>query len=570
MKKYRRRYNPLFNEIRIRENLIKLLKYFVILFFMIFIYSAAFHYIMEHEGRSFSWITGLYWTLTTMSTLGFGDITFQSDLGKMFSIIVLFSGLIYLLILFPFIFISLFYTPLIELQSKYRLFQYRPLSKGNHVIITGMDPVAESLIERLESYGIEYVVMADTIDKVKEWREKDIVAIHGYYDDPNAYRKASIEKAVMVFANCGNEKQNTVVTLTVRELNTDVEIVSNVTNRDFQDILFLAGCNNTIDIIESIGKSFSRRCVAHNHYVSAIGKFDKLIVWEVPVYGACFQGKKIRDALDTLRGLYVVGAWRRGVFMVPEIEETLTPDMILVVTGFQENYEIFDGIYKNDLFKGSHVLIIGCGKIGRATAHFLQRLGVDFKFLDNKPEREATARNEGLNMDGRFILGDGSRYEDLMQAGLKEASTVIISTHDDSTNTFLTMYCRKLRENLLILSRANLERNINTLHRAGADLVISYASMGAVLIFNILRKSNNIMLEEGLELFRIPIPRSLRGKTISESNVRRETGCSIIAICEGSEIHSLPSIYEPLPSNGDIILISSPESERKFLETFTR
>nr|MBF0222247.1 hypothetical protein [Desulfobulbaceae bacterium] len=36
---------------------------------------------MMYEGREFSWITGFYWTLTVMSTLGFGDITFQTDLG---------------------------------------------------------------------------------------------------------------------------------------------------------------------------------------------------------------------------------------------------------------------------------------------------------------------------------------------------------------------------------------------------------------------------------------------------------------------------------------------------------
>ena len=44
---------------------------------------------MVYEGRSYSWITGFYWTLTTMSTLGFGDITFTSDIGKIFSVVVL-------------------------------------------------------------------------------------------------------------------------------------------------------------------------------------------------------------------------------------------------------------------------------------------------------------------------------------------------------------------------------------------------------------------------------------------------------------------------------------------------
>jgi voltage-gated potassium channel len=44
---------------------------------------------MAWEGRSYSWVTGFYWTLTVMSTLGFGDITFHSDLGRLFSMVVL-------------------------------------------------------------------------------------------------------------------------------------------------------------------------------------------------------------------------------------------------------------------------------------------------------------------------------------------------------------------------------------------------------------------------------------------------------------------------------------------------
>ena len=52
---------------------------------------------MLFEVKEFSWITGFYWTLTVMSTLGFGDITFATDLGRIYSIIVLMSGIVFLL-----------------------------------------------------------------------------------------------------------------------------------------------------------------------------------------------------------------------------------------------------------------------------------------------------------------------------------------------------------------------------------------------------------------------------------------------------------------------------------------
>lgn len=74
----------LFQDTRVRRNLRSLIRFILILLLFICLYSVLFHLIMVLEGRDYSWITGLYWTLTVMSTLGFGDITFASDLGRVF------------------------------------------------------------------------------------------------------------------------------------------------------------------------------------------------------------------------------------------------------------------------------------------------------------------------------------------------------------------------------------------------------------------------------------------------------------------------------------------------------
>jgi hypothetical protein len=55
-----------------------------------------------------------------MSTLGFGDITFVFDLGRAFSIAVLVSGMVFLLVMLPFTFIQFFYAPWLEAHSKTR------------------------------------------------------------------------------------------------------------------------------------------------------------------------------------------------------------------------------------------------------------------------------------------------------------------------------------------------------------------------------------------------------------------------------------------------------------------
>ena len=103
-----------------RQNLQALSKYLAFLAGTVAVYSVLFHLLMLYEGQQHTWLTGLYWTLTVMSTLGFGDITFQGDLGRMFSIVVLLSGIVLLLIVLPFAFIRFFYAPWLEAQLRLR------------------------------------------------------------------------------------------------------------------------------------------------------------------------------------------------------------------------------------------------------------------------------------------------------------------------------------------------------------------------------------------------------------------------------------------------------------------
>ena len=126
-----------------RTNLTALARYFAFLAAMIVVYAVVFHLIMGSvEGQQHSWITGFYWTLVVMTTLGFGDITFTSDIGRLFSMVVLVSGVVFLLVMLPFLFIRLFYAPWLELRLRLRAPREVAAGTKGHVIITEYDAVA--------------------------------------------------------------------------------------------------------------------------------------------------------------------------------------------------------------------------------------------------------------------------------------------------------------------------------------------------------------------------------------------------------------------------------------------
>ena len=90
-----------------RRNLRVVVWLLVVLVLLVALFSVVFHVLMAREGRDHSAgppaSTG---RLTTMSTLGFGDITFESDAGRMFSVVVLLTGALFILVLLPFTFIQ--------------------------------------------------------------------------------------------------------------------------------------------------------------------------------------------------------------------------------------------------------------------------------------------------------------------------------------------------------------------------------------------------------------------------------------------------------------------------------
>ena len=167
-------------------------------------------------------------------------------------------------------------------------------------------------------------------------------------------------------------------------------------------------------------------------------------------------------------------------------------------------------------------------------------------------------------------MGNAAELTVLQEAGIEQAPAAIVTTHDDDMNVYLTIYCRRLRPDIQIISRVALERNIPTLHRAGADFVMSYASMGANAAFNYMEHGGTLMIAEGLDVFKVRMPASLAGKTIAESGIRRKTQCTVIAAERNGKTQVNPDPMEPLPTDGELILIGSAKGERRFLETFVK
>ena len=541
------------------RNIRMLLKFLLLLVTMITVYSVLFHFLMILEDKKFSWITGFYWTLTVMSTLGFGDITFHSDLGKLFSMVVLLSGIILLLIMLPFTFIQFFYAPWLEAQTKAGAPRKVSEEMKGHVILTNHDPITMNLVERLRQYQYEYVIVMEDVKKALELIDLDYQVVVGELGDPETYRRIKVEKATLVVANI-NDMMNTNIAFTVREVSKEVPIVANADLDDSVDILQLAGSTHVFQFMALLGRSLSRRVLKTSARANVIGNIDSLLLAEAPAMRTTLVGKTIQQSgLRATTGLTVVGVWERGAFENPSAATLINATTVLLMAGTAEQLQNYDEHFGGYQKSPAPVLILGGGRVGRAAAAALEEEGTEYRIIE---------KNKRRIEDDRYIFGSAADINTLERAGIKEAPSVIITTHDDPTNIYLTIYCRRLRPDIQIISRATLDRSISKLHTAGADLVMSYASLAANTILNLLKPDEVLMLAEGLNVFRVGVHDSLRGKSLAESQIRLQTGCSVIATNQDGKMIINPDPSVCLFENNELIIIGTDEAEKRFFKMY--
>ena len=541
----------------------RILFYFVaVLAMMVTVYSIIFHFLMAWEGREYSWITGFYWTLTVMTTLGFGDITFTHDIGLLFSIFVLLSGVIFMLVLLPFAFIKFFFAPWMDAESKRRAPRDLPPSVNDHVIMTAYDDVTVALIERLTTYKRNYVVIVENHEQAGLLYDRGIRVAIGNIDDPDTFRKMRVDKAALVVAT-NSDEINTNIAFTVRELNEDVLIITTADSPNSVDILTMAGSSMVVEVADLLGRSFANWTMCGDFQANIVGRLHELVIAETTVINTPLVGKTVAESkLFELMGITIIGMWERGKALVPSPDTMITNSTVLLLAGTESQIATYDevfSIYQMFRHAGDPVIIIGGGRVGSAIAKRFEERKVPYIIVEKNSRRMGSSNVE---------LGDAADLDVLKRAWIEKAPAVLITTHNDATNIYLTKYCRSVRPDLQIISRANTDRNVSTLHRAGADFVMSYPVLGVDLIFSFLMKHDAIMLVEGFILFRAKAPHTLAGVTLAESRIRQNTGCSVVAIRNKGKLLVNPNPYEPIEEGSEMIIAGTYDNERKFFRTF--
>jgi voltage-gated potassium channel len=173
-----------------------------------------------------------------------------------------------------------------------------------------------------------------------------------------------------------------------------------------------------------------------------------------------------------------------------------------------------------------------------------------------------------VGLADEVIVGDAADRLVLDRAGITSAPSILLTTHDDAMNIYLTVYCRRLNPTARILTRVTHERNVEAIQRAGADFVLSYASLGVQSVLAIVQGRELALLGEGVDVFYVPLPASLAGRTLAEARIGEQCGLNVIALQQPDGTLMVPSATDRLPTGTTLVSVGTPDDRERFRAIF--
>jgi K+/H+ antiporter YhaU regulatory subunit KhtT len=109
---------------------------------------------------------------------------------------------------------------------------------------------------------------------------------------------------------------------------------------------------------------------------------------------------------------------------------------------------------------------------------------------------------------------------------------------------------------------------VEAIHRAGADFVLSYTTLGIEAVMSLLHGHDPVLVGEGVELFAMPVPASLVGKPLRDSAIGSRTGLSVVALDRGGQMETQLTAETVLARGSSLLMLGSRDQRKAFLDAF--
>lgn len=512
-----------------------------------------------YEGEPRTFLHSLQVVVETFTTTGFGSDS--PWISPEMQVLVILMDLVGTLLIFMALPVLAF--PLLEDILSTTVPTSIENGMQDHVVICSYTARAEALIDELDSWDVDHVIIEPDRGRARELYEDGHRIIHADPTSLGGLKGAKISSARALVADVSDQVDASIV-LAAQEVTEDTPIISIVEEPDRTSYHRLAGADHVLSPRPLLGESLASKVTTSvtADLGEAVEIGDDFDVAELPIHrGSRLAGTTLAESgIREQSGVNVIGAWFRGEFETPPSPDaTLSDGTVLLVTGHEGQLEELKQLTLSEVrrFSRGKTIVIGHGEVGSRISAALDEAGLSHTVMDR------------TEMDEVDVVGDATEPETLREAGIDDARTAILAMPDDTTTEFATLVIRDMSPQTEVIARVEESESVQKMYRAGADYVLSLATVsGRMIASTILEDEDVLSLDQQVEVIRTIAP-VLVGQTIGDADVRAKTGCTVVGVERNGAVITDVGPTFSVEAGDELIIAGTDDGIRRFTEQMT-
>jgi voltage-gated potassium channel len=298
------------------------------------------------EGDPWTYFDGFYMTAITLTTIGYGETHPLSGAGRLFTVVLAYSGIFTLAYFASELVRSAVTGELREVIGRQWVDDQLKTLSG-HLIVCGHGRMGKIVCGELERQRRWFVILDRSEDALKELSYQFGLPIQGDATEDDVLRKAGVERARAIITVVGSDADNLYITLSARLLNPKLMIVARAEEEDAEAKLRKVGANKVISPYlagaHRAVQAVLRPAVLHFMEMATRPEFLDLQIEEVKVSpGSELAGESLRHSrVRAELGVVVVAILRPGGELVynPSEDTVAEPEAVLIALGQRRQLE---------------------------------------------------------------------------------------------------------------------------------------------------------------------------------------------------------------------------------------